>query len=179
MLYPVSLLFFGVCAAVLAVVCWRGMGPERIDWWVKVPRNVAFGTILAGIDLLWCVPHVEPVFYIGARSWLVPLALGLIFVAYYFLDYHFARALAAFVILLSHYFLQESFATDPPMLWLFSLAVFVMGTAAIFVGGMPYLLRDFFRKLCGSRPWRRAMAAVCAVYALVGFGFGVVALARL
>jgi len=173
MLYPYALLAFGLVCASLTIWTWRACRPAGKAVWEKLPRHIALGMVLGAVDLAWCVPHAEPVFYIGAWRWLLPLACALLVVAYSFTDYHFSRALAGFLILLAHYFLLESFAAHSPIKGLFSFLCVVMGTAGVFIGGMPYLLRDLIRKVCDSTGWRAAIVGLMAIYAAVSIILGV------
>lgn len=164
-LFPYVLLSFGLVCAFVAAWVWRSLRAEGLSVWEKLPRSVVLGMALGALDLAWCVPHAEPVFYIGARQWLIPLAFVLLGVAYYCLDYLFSRALAGFLILLAHYFLLESFAAHTPVRWLFSLLCVVMGTFGVFLGGMPYLLRDLIRRICAVPAWRSAATGTLLFYA--------------
>ncbi len=171
--YPYALLVFGCACLLAAAWAWRALRPETKAVWEKLPRNVLFGMALGAVDLAWCVPHAEPVFSPGSWTWLVPLACILLVVAFWLLDYHFARAFAGFLILLSHYFLLESFAAHTPVRWFFASLCVTMGTAGVFIGGMPYLLREVVRRGCDRHVWRGGLTGVLAVYAFTCLALGV------
>jgi len=167
-IFSYALIVFGICFGVLAGYTCFSMIQQNISRNEKIPRNFIFGIIFAIIDIAWCVPQALSIFSPGASSWIFPVAIICLIVGCCFLDYLFARALAGFLILLSHYFLLESFAADIPHMWLFSIACYVMGTFAIAIGGVPHLLRDLIRKISLNKSWRISFTIVFVCYCLLG-----------
>ena len=67
----------------------------------KLPRERISGTVLTVIALLWCIPNIRPIFMPDSpfQTFVVPLILLAIVLAAIFLNYLFARAAAAILIL--------------------------------------------------------------------------------
>jgi len=137
----------------------------NFEKWEKLPRNILFGVILAGIDFSWCIPHAKPIAPDSIAAWLIPVAIVCLWLSYQFLDYLFARALGGFLILLAHYFLYSSFYFKAPAKPFFSVLCYVMGTLGIFFCGKPHLMRDLIRKLNVNSKWRMSALLLMLVYA--------------
>ncbi len=167
-IFPYTLIVFGICFAGLAIYTFLNMNKENISKNEKIPRNYIFGIVLAIIDIMWCIPQALAIFSPGSSTWIFPLAIICLVVGCLFLDFLFARAFAGFIILLSHYFLFESFAADISYLWLFSIACYVMGTFGIVIGGIPHLLRDFIRKISLNKALRNIISIVFVLYFCLG-----------
>ena len=172
-LFSYALIVFGLCFGILAVYTFFSMVQENISRNEKIPRNFIFGAIFAIIDIAWCVPQALTIFSPGSSSWIFPAAIIALVIGCCFLDYLFARALAGFLILLSHYFLLESFAADISYMWLFSIACYIMGTFAIVIGGIPHLLRDLIRKISFKKSWRISFTIIFACYFLLAVIIGI------
>ena len=168
LIFSYTLIAFGACFGILALFTFFGMIQKNISNNEKIPRNFMFGALFAVIDVIWCVPQALAIFSPGSSSWIFPVAIIFLIVGCFFLDYLFARALAGFLILLSHYFLMESFAADIPFIWLFSIFCYAMGTFAIVIGGIPHLLRDLIRQISLNRSWRISFTIIFTYYFLIG-----------
>jgi hypothetical protein len=173
LIFSYALIAFSICFGILAVYTFLCMTQQNISRNEKIPRNFIFGAVFAIIDIAWCTPQALSIFSPGASSWIFPAAIIFLVIGCCFLDYLFARALAGFLILLSHYFLLESFAADISFMWLFSIACYVMGTFAIVIGGVPHLLRDLIRKISLNKSWRISFTIIFAFYFLLGVITGI------
>ena len=182
MLFPVLLILFSlaaaVCAVLIPVICARA---ERLTTLEKLPRARKPGMILTAVVILWCVPNIAPILEPGSSmvNWLYPLAIVSIGLCIYFLDYLFARALAAFLILAAHYFLKEVFAARVhPFSAFLAVALFLLGIAGILVGAKPYWFRDWIRLLFRNAGVRFGSAALLGYLAAAGLLVSAVVLAR-
>ena len=165
MLYPVLLGVWAALCAASAIAALK-LKPELLAKVEKLPRATIPGAILGFIDLLWCIPNAEPILPEAFHVYLLPAAIILGILAWFFLDKLFARALGGLLILLAHYFHKESFADAMPAGMLFAILCFVFGTWGIFVSGKPHLMRDLLRKLCANQNWRIAVASLLGAYAV-------------
>ena len=180
MFFPVMLILFSLAAAVCAVliplICAR---EDRLATLERLPRARKPGMVLTAAVILWCVPNIAPILEPGSSllNWLYPLAILSIGLCIYFLDYLFARALAAFLILAAHYFLKESFAARVyPFSVFLAVALFLLGIAGILIGAKPYWFRDWIRLLFRC-PWVRfGSAAFLGYLAIAGFAVSAVIL---
>lgn len=182
MLFPLLLILFSLiaaaCAAAIPVVCAR---MERLATLERLPRARKPGMILTAVVILWCVPNIEPILEPGSSlvNWLIPLAILSIALCIYFLDYLFARALAAFLILAAHYFLKEAFAARVhPFSAFLAVALFLLGIAGILVGAKPYWFRDWIRLLFRNAGVCFGSAAFLGYLAAAGLLVSAVVLAR-
>ena len=167
-IFIVALLLFSAACLYLIIYISRYFKPEKIKDAEKIPRNIPLGAIFGAAAIAWCVPQALDVFSSNSILLYSIIALIAYLVGVFFLDYLFARALAGFIILLSHFFMAQSFAVDIPLLWLFSIFVLVMGTAAIVVGGIPHYMRDFIRKICTNKALKTSMIVLLCLYAMLG-----------
>ena len=136
-------------------ICFFRMKPGNLGLWEKLPRNRPAGGILGLIALLAFIPNVKPLFSPEQNLWwLIPAALILGVLCYFYLDYLFARSAAGSVILLSHWMLNQSFNADLAGSPFFAVMCLLGGTYAIFIAAKPYWLRDSFRAMCAKPLWR-------------------------
>lgn len=173
MFFPVMLLLFSLaaaaCAVLIPVVCSR---MDRLETLERLPRARKPGMFLTAVVILWCVPNIGPILEPGSSllDWLYPLAILSIGLCIYFLDYLFARALAAFLILAAHYFLKEAFAARVyPFSAFLAVALFLLGIAGILFGAKPYWFRDWIRLLFRNAGVRFASAILLGYLAVSGF----------
>ena len=173
MIFPVLLILFSLtsaaCAVLIPVFCSR---MEHLKTLERLPRARKPGMILTAAVILWCVPNIAPILEPGSSlvNWLYPLAILSIGLCIYFLDYLFARALAAFLILAAHYFLKEAFAARVyPSSAFLSVALFLLGIAGILIGAKPYWFRDWIRLLFRDAGVRFGSAAFLGYLAVSGF----------
>ena len=182
MFFPVMLSLFSTvslaAAAAVLLVCAR---PERLPLLEKLPRARKAGMVLTAAVIFWCVPNVRPILEPGSAllNWLYPLAVLAIVLCIHYLDYLFARAFAAFLILAAHYFLKESFAAQiHPVSAFLAVPLFLLGFAGILFGAKPYWFRDWIRLLFRDRRVRFGSAAFLICLAASGLLVSAVVLAR-
>ena len=162
-LLGIVFLFFLAAAFLL----FFGLRTDTLPFWEKLPRNRIAGGILGLLALLAFIPNVRPLFspedYLGALIFAAFILAGL---CYAYLDYLFARAFAGALILLAHILLIESFAAGLPHSGFFALMCLTAGTFGIFIAAKPHWLRDLFRLLARSFPWRLAVSLLCAAWSV-------------
>ena len=127
----------------------------------KLPRERISGTILTVIALLWCIPNIRPIFMPDSpfQTFVVPLILLAIVLAAIFLNYLFARAAAAILILGAHAVLKAAYPARLPGYPLLAALVLVAGVIGIVISAKPYWLRDWFRLSFRNPAVRWASAA--------------------
>ncbi len=165
--FVVALLAFAIVSVFTAIFMLTKFKTEKIGIMEKIPRNIPLGVVFGGLAIAWCIPQAAAVFSADSIWGYVTAAIACFLVGCFFLDYLFARAFAGFSILLSHYFLYQSFAADIPFLWIFSLSFLVFGTFGIVIGGVPHLLRDLIRKACVNVLLKRVLICIFMFYALI------------
>ena len=113
----------------------------------KIPRERISGTILGAVALLWCVPNIRPIFMPDSpfQNFILPLILLSIVLAAIFLNYLFARAAAAILILGAHTVLKMGYPAQLPGYPVLAALVLVAGIIGIVLSAKPYWLRDWFR----------------------------------
>ena len=113
----------------------------------KLPRERISGTVLTVIALLWCIPNIRPIFMPDSpfQTFVVPLILLAIVLASIFLNYLFARAAAAILILGAHAVLKAAYPAQLPGYPLLAALLLVAGVIGIVISAKPYWLRDWFR----------------------------------
>ena len=173
MFFSVMLILFSLvaaaCAVLIPVICARA---DRLESLERLPRARKPGMVLTALVILWCVPNIEPILEPGSSllNWLYPLAILSIGLCIYFLDYLFARALAAFLILTAHYFLKEAFAARIyPFSAFLAAGLFLLGIAGILFGAKPYWFRDWIRLLFRDVRVRFGSALLLGYLAITGF----------
>ena len=113
----------------------------------KIPRERVSGTILGAVALLWCVPNIRPIFMPDSpfQAFILPLILVAIVLAAIFLNYLFARAAAAILILGAHAVLKAAYPARPPGYPVLAALLLAAGVIGIVISAKPYWLRDWFR----------------------------------
>ena len=127
----------------------------------KLPRERISGTVLTVIALLWCIPNIRPIFMPDSpfQTFVVPLILLAIVLAAIFLNYLFARAAAAILILGAHAVLKAAYPAQLPGYPLLAALLLVAGVIGIVISAKPYWLRDWFRLSFRNPAVRWASAA--------------------
>ena len=161
-------------AAAVAFILTCSRDPRTRRLLEKLPRERISGTVLGTAALLWCIPNISPIFMPESpfKDYIVPLILVSIVLAAVFLNFLFARAFAAILILGAHAVLKEGYPANPPGYPVLAALVLVAGTIGIVLSAKPYWLRDWFR-LAFRNPFARwtsagfflllcAMSCVCA-----------------
>ena len=113
----------------------------------KLPRERISGTVLTVIALLWCVPNIRPIFMPDSpfQAFILPLILVAIVLAAIFLNYLFARAFAAILILGAHAVLKAAYPAQLPGYPVLAALLLAAGVIGIVISAKPYWLRDWFR----------------------------------
>ena len=113
----------------------------------KIPRERISGTILTVIALLWCIPNIRPIFMPDSpfQTFILPLILVAIVLAAIFLNYLFARASAAILILGAHAVLKAAYPAQLPGYPVLAALMLIAGVIGIVISAKPYWLRDWFR----------------------------------
>ena len=113
----------------------------------KLPRERISGTILGAVALLWCIPNIRPIFMPDSpfQTFILPLILVAIVLAAIFLNYLFARAFAAILILGAHAVLKAAYPAQLPGYPVLAALVLLAGVIGIVISAKPYWLRDWFR----------------------------------
>jgi hypothetical protein len=113
----------------------------------RLPRERISGTALTVIALFWCIPNIRPIFMPDSpfQAFILPLILLAMVLAAIFLNYLFARAAAAILILGAHTVLKEAYPAQLPGYPLLAALVLVAGVIGIVISAKPYWLRDWFR----------------------------------
>ena len=162
---PLSAMF-AVAAAVSLVVAAAFIltvrrGPAIRALYDKIPRERVSGTILGAVALLWCVPNIRPIFMPDSpfQTFILPLILLAIVLAAVFLNYLFARAAAAILILGAHAVLKAAYPARLPGYPVLAALVLLAGVIGIVISAKPYWLRDWFRLSFRSSAVRWASAA--------------------
>ena len=123
--------------------CFR-LNPPRIPAAEQLTRNRYWGSVIALLALAWCVPQGQAL----AWDWLLPYLWPLVGIftvlAFFFLDYLFARAIGGLLILAAYYFLQESFALDIKLALSGAVLAWSIGLIGILISAKPCYLRDAF-----------------------------------
>ena len=127
----------------------------------KLPRERISGTVLTVIALLWCIPNIRPIFMPDSpfQTFVVPLILLAIVLAAIFLNYLFARAAAAILILGAHAVLKAAYPAQLPGYPVLAALLLLAGVIGIVISAKPYWLRDWFRLSFRNPAVRWASAA--------------------
>ena len=141
-----GMLLFLVLFCLLTGTVFLKMKEKNLGFWEKLPRNRPVGGLLGAVALLAFIPNVRPLFPPeGNLIWLIPSALILALMCYLYLDYLFARAAAAILILGAHTVLKMGYPANPPGYPLLAALVLAAGVIGIAISAKPYWLRDWFR----------------------------------
>ena len=134
-----------VAAAAFILTLRRGPAVRAV--YEKIPRERISGTILTVIALLWCIPNIRPIFMPESpfQTIILPLILVAIVLAAIFLNYLFARAAAAILILGAHAVLKAAYPAQLPGYPVLAALVLLAGVIGIVISAKPYWLRDWFR----------------------------------
>ena len=127
----------------------------------KLPRERISGTALTVVALLWCVPNIRPIFMPDSpfQTFVLPLILVAIVLAAIFLNYLFARAAAAILILGAHAVLKAAYPAQLPGYPVLAALLLAAGVIGIMISAKPYWLRDWFRLAFRSPAVRWGSAA--------------------
>ena len=134
-----------VAAAAFILTVRRGPAVRAV--YDKIPRERISGTILGAVALIWCIPNIRPIFMPESpfQSFIVPLILVAIVLAAIFLNFLFARAAAAILILGAHAVLKAAYPAQLPGYPVLAALLLLAGVVGIVISAKPYWLRDWFR----------------------------------
>ena len=134
-----------VAAAAFILTVRRGAAMRAL--YEKIPRERVSGTVLTVIALLWCIPNIRPIFMPDSpfQMFVLPLIPVAIVLAAIFLNYLFARAAAAILILGAHAVLKAAYPAQLPGYPVLAALVLLAGVIGIVISAKPYWLRDWFR----------------------------------
>lgn len=153
MIFQAGLLSAAVISAAIGIWILR-LTPEKTEMAEPVARLRLAGSVLGLAALIWCVPHARPICFGWMLDWLYPAAVAGAVLGYYFLDYHFSRAMGGILILSSYFFVHGAFDWHTPGLPVVSVIFWIMGIMGICFGGRPCWMRDLLRKCCAVKGWR-------------------------
>ena len=153
----------------MAYVC--AVAPQRF---ASLPRNVRCGVALGVPCLVWAAWHACVMLEGGLARfhvivWLLVPTIAVL--AYFFLDYLFARALGGFFILAANEIIHGAFTYDIPLRPLFSVVCLILGIVGLFMLGTPWNMRDAIQHAASNRKHGKWMGTA--------FAFGGVVVAAL
>lgn len=128
--------------------------------WKTVPREKYIGIVMAVLALIYGAYHGRymlegPLESFRPYVWvLLPVVSVCVFL---YLDFIFARAFGAFLLLAGIYFPHAAFSNYVEWRVILSLNCYVLGTTGLFFIGMPWLFRNLLEKAKNDR--RICMAA--------------------
>ena len=134
-------------AAAAAFILTVRREPAVRGWYERLPRERVSGTVLTVLALLWCIPNIRPLFMPDSpfQVFILPLILVAIVLSAIFLNYLFARAAAAILILGAHSVLKAAYPAQLPGYPVLAALVLIAGVIGIVISAKPYWLRDWFR----------------------------------
>jgi len=130
-------------------------------------RNRYIGLVLSYPVLIGCVPHAQVVSPDFLLPWLWPLAVVLPWLCFFYLDYFASRALGGVWIFFAYDAVHAAWDEHWRCAALFSILVWMIGIAGIWISGKPHSLRDAMRLAHRSRCWKKVFAVIAFVYALL------------
>lgn len=140
------------------------------DIWKTLPRQRVAGAILAFLCLLWAANYALPLLEGGAAGFqpvikiLVPL---LTILAFFHLNFLFARALGGILVLAMNQLLHLAFVVQLPGRPLFSALCYLVVIAGLVCLVAPWRLRDLLEKTKTSHAWRYGASLTTALIACV------------
>ena len=164
-LYILGTALGGILQIAAAWWCFR-LNSSNCSAAEKLPRNRLAGAVIGLIALLICIPHAQAVSPAFLLPFLMPLAVVIPILSYFFLDHCLARAIGGVMILWAYYWINASFALNSPMMWLIAITAWFWGAIGIWISGKPWAIRDWIRKCCTSAAWRNTSAVLLFLFAL-------------
>lgn len=169
LIYTISLLVSAILFAVFAFMIFK-IDKKNIDEFVLFTREKKIGTVLCLVSGIWGTYHTFPLISpdgLFAKS-LIPAIFVVSFLVYKYLDFVFARFLAAFMILFAHYCAYRSFAyAVPPIAGFQTLLSYALGILGIYIAWRPYSMRDLFEKCSKKKNIKIITCSFFAVFALI------------
>jgi hypothetical protein len=144
--------------------------PRQPDAWRKLPRERRYSVVLALWVMLWAAHLAQPLLEGGLtnlRQLLLPLAMALTVLAFFFLDYLFTRAVAGLTILVATWIMEAAFIAQVPARWLLAVVGYVLATIALYLLASPYRFRDWLDACARLPKWRHLSAGLLALAAIV------------
>ena len=125
----------------------------------KLPRAHKIGAVIAIIDFILLLPHLDPVLPLFLARYKYFLTAAAAVLAIGFLDYLFSRALAGLLILLSYLLIHSAFAYPQTVNIYLYIASYLCGITGILFAAKPSWMRDFIRLTAKHKKIR--LPAVC------------------
>ncbi len=149
---------------------WNGAPLERAA--KRFPRSQSAAIIFFGAGALWFLEHVwylSPADFGDYRNLLLLLFGGVTLGAFFVTrDFLAVRGLAILFLLAARPLLDAAYLQPPPSrLFLVSFVYLVMILGGLFLGAMPYLLRDWISWLWRTPSRPRTLGALATLYGLL------------
>ena len=173
MSFSVVTVVFALLLAAGACILWFGPGkwPQLHS---RLPRARIAGEVLGITCLIWAASHVigmlegDMLRFVPTIKLIVP---ALAVLAYFYLDFLFARALGGFLLLIIHQLLHAAFVEDIALRPLFSLLCYLLAFLGLYFITAPWGMRAILEKARDSKSWQRTTSALLAGLAVAFFGF--------
>ena len=158
-------LFFVASAFTFGI--WTVRQPEL---WRRLPRARIPGILVGVICLAWSVALVNQMFegdMVRYRHLVRAAAPVIAVLAYFYLDYLFARSVGGLLVLVTCFLLHGAFAFAVPLRPFYSICCYLIGTTGLFFIAAPWLLRDWLERARDRQAWRAGLAGGCTFFSLV------------
>lgn len=134
----------------------------------KLTRDPRLGLIIALPALAACIPHAQIVApgILQNPAVLWGLAIAIVLLSYFYIDYYAARALAGAVIILAYDLIHYSYEWLLPGMEFMVIMAWLSGFAGIWASGKPHALRDCFRLAASQRRFAICSALTALVWSL-------------
>ena len=129
----------------------------------KLPRAHRIGAVIAIIDFILLIPHLDPVLPLFLARYKYFLVAAAAFISIGFLDYLFSRAMSGLLILLSYLLIHEAFAHPHAVNIFLHTASYISGITGILFAAKPSWLRDFIRLAAKHKSVRLPAAGYLAL----------------
>ncbi len=157
----VSIVTFLICAFSFLLMNGNAVHADRKKaFFERLPRSRVLGSVLASIALIWTIPNIRPIFEQNSsvQQMVLPFIIVSIVLVCVFLDYLFARAIAAIFILGAHSLLKFGYPEAGMGYPVFATLILSIGVIGIILAAKPYWLRNWFR-LSFTKPVIRYLSA--------------------
>lgn len=161
------LLFSGAAAYLFLFAAAREKYHARLT---ALPRHKIAGTILGAWIIFSCVPHVAQLLegtVFASLPLLLVFAIFFTVLVWKYVDYHFARGMAAVLIYMAYLLLREGYALRPCGYPLFAVVFFLTGILGIVLAAKPVWMRDWLIAARSKPGVRLASGIPFAVAALL------------
>ena len=162
-----SILLGGFCLGFAFVA--NRLAPKQPALAGKLARHRLGGALLGFLALCWCAwegAAMLPPAYATPVWLLVPVTLA---ACWFFLDFHFARALGGVLVLTANHLIQHAFAYYCGCRGIYCVAALAWGLWGMTLVGWPWLLRDLLQCLPRHPKGQMALWTACILCALAFF----------